>query len=133
MVKVLLVEDQDIWFALLKAVIAQKKLKIELTRARHGISAINLLASGEEYDAIIMNCEMPYMNGVQATSSIRKMGYTKPIIAWSGWARDVKEKDFLEAGADDYVERDPSLEMDTLLVALDCALRKYEATEKETA
>ncbi len=57
------------------------------------------IATFDHYDAILMDFIMPVMNGPTATSEIRKLGYTGPIIGVTGNALDADKELFIAAGA----------------------------------
>ena len=79
--KILLVEDniqnQEIALEFLQ------KAKIEVTLANNGKEAIDILQSNEGFDAVLMDCQMPIIDGYEATKLIRKVEKFKdlPIIA----------------------------------------------------
>ena len=54
--------------------------------------------------AILMDIEMPVMNGIEATQAIRKMGYQKPILAYTGHGSDF-EKVIYSSGMKDIVHK----------------------------
>ncbi|MBN2864932.1 MAG: response regulator, partial [Thiotrichales bacterium] len=54
--------------------------------------------------AILMDIEMPVMNGIEATQAIRKTGYQKPILAYTGHGSDF-EKTIYTAGMKDIVHK----------------------------
>ncbi len=62
-------------------------------------------ASRESYDLILMDCQMPGIDGYQATRGIREREQTGPrrvpIVALSGRVLDVDRKRCLESGMDD--------------------------------
>ncbi|WP_232758759.1 response regulator [Flavobacterium sp. ALD4] len=79
--KVLVVEDVVLNQLLLKIILLDFGFEIEI--AENGKIAINLLQKNEnEYDIILMDCQMPVMNGFETTSYIRNVLNSKiPIIA----------------------------------------------------
>lgn len=70
----------------------------------NGIEAIDAFAKGH-YDLILMDIQMPKMNGIDATRVIRKQDHSVPIIAITA----VNEQDFkeasLEAGMNDFISK----------------------------
>ena len=72
--------------------------------ANNGKEAIEMFDS-EKHDLIIMDCQMPVMDGLQATIEIRKNNTVVPIIAMTANAfKKTKEKCF-EVGMDDFVTK----------------------------
>jgi len=85
--------------------------------ARNGAEAVRA-AAAQEYDAILMDCHMPQMNGYQATAAIRRQEGARhhtPIIALTAGARGEDRARCLAEGMDEYlskpVRKAPLLEM----------------------
>ena len=101
MIKVLLVEDKEIFYVFLRMI----GFDAEVVWVDNGEKAVEQIEAGHTYDAIIMNIEMPIMNGIRATELIRKLGYKGPIMGWTAHCREFKERECLQAGMDIFVER----------------------------
>ncbi len=105
-VRMLIAEDNMVNVMLMKKLLS--KWNIVPTIAENGLRAVELLQYGN-FDIILMDLQMPVMNGLDATVEIRKMADPKksriPIIALTASALlDIKEKIF-EAGMNDYVSK----------------------------
>ena len=75
-----------------------------LTYVHNGLEAIEAVKNGE-FDIILMDIQMPLLDGLEATRQIRHLGYRKPIIALTGKAlRDDAEKS-LRAGCDTHIAK----------------------------
>jgi two-component system sensor histidine kinase/response regulator len=75
--------------------------------ARNGSEAVRAAAS-QEYDAILMDCHMPQMNGYEATAAIRQQeaaGHHTPIIALTAGARGEDRERCLLEGMDEYLSK----------------------------
>ena len=90
----------------------QKVIVMRLTRlgcvvdvANDGLEAVE--ASGSTaYDLILMDCQMPVMDGFQATQAIREQGGSHvPIVALTANAMEGERERCLEAGMDDYLAK----------------------------
>ena len=86
------------------AVLLLQKFGCTASVAQNGREAVDLCAGGG-YDAILMDCRMPVMDGLEATRLIRQSGSKIPIIALTAEATDVERKRCLEAGMDDYLSK----------------------------
>lgn len=107
--RVLLVED----LAMNQFVITEilKKAGVDVTVADHGIDAIDILeqnaATGQKFDAILMDIEMPRMDGFQTTRIIRQNPKMEklPIIALSAHVAHEQRKVCLHVGMNDYISK----------------------------
>jgi len=81
-----------------------KKLGAEVTIANNGKEAIDLLEVNE-FDLILMDMQMPVMNGIDATKQLRESGYTKPIVALTANAMKEDVNTSYEAGCNDFIQK----------------------------
>ena len=70
-----------------------------------GRSALELLATGESVDVVLLDWRMPEMNGLEVLHALRQRGIATPVIFLSGLSDDVHEEAALTGGAVDYVEK----------------------------
>lgn len=107
--RILLAEDND-----LNAEIAIEILKSEgylVEHASHGQQCFEMLqnASDGYYDLVLMDIQMPFMNGYEACKEIRKMEDTQkaniPIIAMTANAFEEDKQMAMQAGMNDYVPK----------------------------
>ena len=131
-IKVLIVDDMVINQLLVKTIIEDIGFETEI--AKNGKIAINLLEKNN-YDLILMDLQMPEMNGWEATKHIRnKMKLPKsatPIIALTA---DITEKNIIkcqEIGMDAYVCK-PINETDLLQKVTQLIIKKRKSTNSKT-
>ncbi|MEY4099251.1 MAG: hypothetical protein RL300_422, partial [Pseudomonadota bacterium] len=109
--RVLLVEDNDINQRLAAMMLAS--FGIEPVLAVNGLEALEQF-DRQDVDLVLMDCQMPEMDGYQATMALRRRteGRTKrlPIVALTANAMPEDEQKCLEAGMDDFLAKPFSLE-----------------------
>ena len=115
---VLLAEDNMVNQMLAKAMLARFGLQFEI--ANNGEEAVALTQS-KSFDLILMDCQMPVMDGFQATTSIRQnqagMARRVPIIALTANAMEGDRNKCLAAGMDDYLAKPYSVsQLESLLL-----------------
>lgn len=119
--KVLVAEDSSVIQNLLKKILLFENCKI--TSAKDGQSVLDKFEA-EDFDLVIMDINLPVLNGLEATKRIRS-GKTKkaktPIIGISGNAKNLPVSDFYEAGMNEYIQK--PLDYDKLIELV----KKYTA------
>lgn len=86
-----------------------KKTGAQFIWVENGEEAIHAfkqsLEKNEAFDLIVMDMQMPVMNGYQATTELRKLGYTGPLIAFTANTRESDRERCIAAGCDDYLAK----------------------------
>ncbi|WP_421919680.1 ABC transporter substrate-binding protein [Marinifilum sp.] len=97
---ILIVEDVDINISFLEELFENTKASI--TVRKNGKEAVDLCKSGFIPDLILMDIQMPEMNGIEATKKIRKLLPSIPIIAQTAYASENDKELALAAGCNDF-------------------------------
>jgi PAS domain S-box-containing protein len=101
--RILVVEDNPT-----NQAVAQKLLErigVDVTLAHNGREAVEIL-SGQTFDAVLMDIQMPELSGDEATMKIRQeLGLTLPIIAMTAHAMPGEREKCLQAGMDDVITK----------------------------
>jgi signal transduction histidine kinase/CheY-like chemotaxis protein len=137
--RVLLVEDNEINQQVAKEILESAGLNVSLAEnGQEGVSAVR----ENNYDAVLMDIQMPVMNGYEATREIRKDERFKdlPIIAMTAHAMAGDEDKSLQSGMNGHITKpiDPDQMFATLLKWIEpqegaTADRQPEVTLEETA
>lgn len=129
--KVLLVEDNELNQEIAVTLLKMRNLEIDI--AKNGREAVEkFLASKEqEYRAILMDIQMPVMNGLEAAQMIRSLlredAHTIPIVAMTANAFSEDVSKSLNAGMNDHISKPIDLKK------LHAVLGKYGDRNEKTA
>ncbi|HLT06508.1 MAG TPA: response regulator [Cyclobacteriaceae bacterium] len=115
--KVLVAEDSSVIINLTKNVLMFEKFQI--TAVKNGEQVLNKLKQ-EDFDLILMDINMPVMDGIECTKAIRSMDDKNkaviPIVAITGNYKNYTLDDFKKVGIDDYIQK--PLDYDLLLATV---------------
>jgi two-component system CheB/CheR fusion protein len=99
-IRVLLVEDSPDIREVLTLFI--KSGGASVVTAQNGVEAVELAKSGD-FSIVLMDIQMPLMDGYEATRKLRTSGYKIPILALTAHALTGEREKCLAAGCDDYI------------------------------
>ena len=100
--KILLVEDSSDNRMLIERLLSRSGAHVET--AANGLEGVKKARSGI-FDVVLMDIQMPGMDGIEATSLLRREGYKKPIIALTAHAFKSDRDKCIEAGYTDHVSK----------------------------
>ena len=102
--RILVAEDDEDFLAALATVLEADGRFAVTGRARNGREAVEL-AARLEVDAIVMDIEMPEVDGVEATRQLQAEHPDVPVVAISGTEYEERVLEIRDAGAVDYVRK----------------------------
>ena len=122
---ILLVEDNDLNAEIAQTLLEDKGIKV--TWAKDGLEAVMMVKENTMncFDCILMDIQMPRMNGFEACKVIRSLPNNRnklPIIALTANAFEEDRQDCLEAGMSDHVLK--PIEIQSLLQTIESVLKK---------
>jgi len=93
--------------------VVTRMLKLEdnydVTIATDGQEAYDLVKANMEknrsFDLILMDIQMPNLDGLQSTRLIRKMGYNAPIVALTAFSEESNKRECIESGMDEFLAK----------------------------
>ncbi len=120
--KILIVEDDKLLSAILAKVLGANHYAID--RANNGQDGLDL-ATTVEYDLILLDVQIPKLDGISLCQKLRSQGYCKPILLMTGNDSDADVVAGFDAGADDYISKPFATEV--LLARIRTLLRRSQA------
>ncbi|MFC5550516.1 response regulator [Massilia aerilata] len=110
--RVLLAEDNPVNIEVARAMLESLDLRVDCARnGEEALHAVRAGADAAQYDCVLMDCQMPVMDGFAATAAIRReereagRGRVLPIIAITANALQGDREACLAAGMDDYLSK----------------------------
>ncbi|MES2966145.1 MAG: MHYT domain-containing protein [Bdellovibrionota bacterium] len=100
--EVLIVDDSSDNRALVKKILMLSGVSVDV--ASNGREGMEKALAGD-FDLVLMDLQMPEMDGYEATRNLRTRGYKKPIIALTAHAMTEERKRCLESGFNDHLTK----------------------------
>jgi CheY-like chemotaxis protein len=101
--KILVAEDDEGSASLISIVV--RKFGKEIVKVRTGLEAVEACRKNPDIDLILMDIQMPEMNGYEATRLIRQFNEKVVIIAQTAYALSGDMEKAIEAGCTDYISK----------------------------
>lgn len=102
--RILVAEDDESFLEAIELLLEQDERFAVAGRARNGRAAVDLVKR-RDFDAVVMDIEMPVLDGVEATRLLRAAAPELPIVAVSGHDYEERVLEIRSAGAHDYVRK----------------------------
>jgi PAS domain S-box-containing protein len=99
---ILVVDDSEDNLTLVSRILS--KVGVQVATASDGIEGLEKASAGN-FDVVLMDVEMPKMNGLEAMKKLRSKGYQPHIIALTGHAFEEEKEEILSAGFDDHISK----------------------------
>ena len=100
---ILIVEDDLNSFKFLNVLL--KKTQVDIIHAATGKKAVEMVSSFNNIDLVVMDIQLPEMDGFEATKLIKKMNSHLPVIAQTAYAMAGDKEKMKKAGCDDYIPK----------------------------
>ena len=101
--RILVAEDNQVNARLITSILERQGAEVAV--AENGRIAVMLaragVVDGDPFDIVLMDIQMPVMDGYEATSRLRETGYELPILALTANAMEADRQLCLDAGCDD--------------------------------
>jgi two-component system CheB/CheR fusion protein len=134
--RVLLAEDHEANRQILRLRLSQAGA--EVVQACNGREAIDIVreatAQGRPIDAVVMDMEMPVLDGYEAVRQLRLDGFKGPILAVTAYAMTADREECLTLGCDDFISKpvDWDLFFDKLSALLEAAGGPVASNDQQT-
>lgn len=101
---VLITEDEEVNFFYLKTIF--KKTEARIIRAKNGKEAVDIISeNGGDIDLVLMDLNMPVMDGYEAMRIIKSQHPEIPIIAQTAYTLTEDRNKCMQAGFNDYISK----------------------------
>lgn len=100
---VLIVEDNELNFKLLEKML--EKTEVKILHAKDGNDAIEICRECRGIDIVLMDIQMPGIDGCEATRIIKNIHPDVPVIAQTAYSLGGEYKRIRESGCDEYLTK----------------------------
>ncbi len=101
--KILAVEDDEVSIEFMKELF--EPYNVELITASDGKTAMELCATDYDIEIVLMDVQLPILNGKEAMQNIKRVRPDLPIIAQTAFAMSGDREKYLNVGFDDYISK----------------------------
>lgn len=104
---ILLADDEDLSYILISGLLSSTGAN--LIRVKDGRQALNTIKENKNIDIVLMDINMPELDGVNATIEIRKFNKDLPIIVITSMGSAEKKHECKEAGCNNFITKPPQM------------------------
>ncbi|MCA0362476.1 MAG: PAS domain S-box protein [Bacteroidetes bacterium] len=103
--KILLVDDNSVNRKVATEIL--KKANCDVTDADSGMKAIQIFEKNQDFDLILMDIQMPEMDGIETTQRLKEKfaGILPKVVAMTAYSMQNDKENFLAKGLDDYISK----------------------------
>jgi CheY-like chemotaxis protein len=101
--KVLVTEDEESNMLLITTLLT--RMKVPFYTSSNGAEALELYKSGKKISLVLMDINMPLMNGFDAMIALKKLNPDLPVVALTAYAMQIEKQKALDAGFNDYLSK----------------------------
>jgi CheY-like chemotaxis protein len=101
--KILIVEDDPTSEIIISR--AVRDISKEVLNVRNGLDAVETCRNTPDIDLVLMDIQLPYMDGYEATRQIRRFNKSVIIIAQTAYALTGDKEKSIQAGCNDYISK----------------------------
>ena len=105
---ILIAEDEEANYTFFEVLL--KVTGANIMWARNGLEAVEICRNNMEINLVLMDIKMPQMDGLEATTQIKKSRKTLPVIVQTAYAMSADEESCLKAGCDAYITKPIKIE-----------------------
>lgn len=111
---VLVTDDNDI--NLKVAIKLLEKYKLNIIESKSGIDTINKIKSGNKYDLLLLDIEMPKVSGIKVLETLKEINFNTPVVALTANATTGDREKYLNLGFNEYLAKPiDRIELDRIL------------------
>jgi PAS domain S-box-containing protein len=102
---VLVVEDEEVNYLYLEALLERYNRGIMILHSRNGLEAVEICKKNKQINLVLMDIKMPVMNGYEATKLIKEFRPDLPIVAQTAYSTTEDKEKAKSAGCDDFISK----------------------------
>lgn len=105
-IRVLHVDDDQSLAELVATFLERERPDLSVTSVASGQAALDALDSGERFDCVVTDYDMPGMDGVEVIQEIRERNTDLPVILFTGKGSEEVASDAVSAGVTEYMQKE---------------------------